>query len=248
MHSLTQRMMPVRSRWTTVVAAGLLTLGQSGHAQSGMGLERKPTVAVMEFDNAAMIKKDQYEALTVGVQVMLANAIAANPKIEVIERQKIQALLAEQNLTTAGRVDAATAAKVGKLLGAKHMLMGAFVVDPSNEMRLSIRSVNTETSAIEYVEEVTGKGDKIFKLIDQLAAKVNTGLKLPGIREPKAVKELGADGPNQLEALKAFSAAQRLEERGDFKGAAGMYQKSLALNSDLGTARTRLAMLDTKTR
>ena len=133
-----------------------------------------------------------------------------------------------------------------KLIGARHILVGGFVVQPNNEMRLTVRSVNTETSAIEYTDEVTGKGDKIFKLIDQLAAKLNAGLKLPGIRDAKAIKDGGAGGPNQLEAMRALSAARRLEEQGDLKGAISMYQKTLKLNSAMGEPRVRLAMLEKK--
>lgn len=208
--------------------------------------ERKATVAVLEFDNGAMIKRDEYAGLTIGVQIMLTNALAANQSIELVERQRINQVLNEQNLTAAGRVDAATASQVGKLIGARHMLVGGFVVQPDNEMRLTVRSINTETSAIEYTEEVSGKGDKIFKLIDQLAAKLNTGLKLPGIRNEKSIKENGGDGPNQLEAMRALSAARRLEENGDFKGAIAMYNKTLQLNSALGEPRVRLALLEKK--
>jgi TolB-like protein len=233
--------------WRTarVLALGVGALSAWAPRAHGQTV-RKPTVAVIEFDNAAMIKRDEFAPLTIGVQVMLSNALAANAGITLVERQKIQEILAEQNLATAGRIDPATAAKVGKILGARYVLMGAFIVDPSMEMRLSVRAVNSETSVIEYTEDVTGKGDKVFKLIDQLAGKINNGLKLPGTREPAAVKELGADGPNQLEAMKAMSAARRLEEQGDTKGAIVMYQKSLALNSQLGSVKTRLAMLEKK--
>lgn len=209
--------------------------------------ERKATVAVLEFDNGAMVKRDEYAGLSIGVQIMLTNALAANQSIELVERQRINQILAEQNLTAAGRVDAATASQVGKLIGARHILVGGFVVQPDNQMRLTVRSVNTETSAIEYTDEVTGKGNKIFKLIDQLAAKLNAGLKLPGIRDAKAVKDGGGDGPNQLEAMRSLSAARRLEEQGDLKGAVAMYQKTLQLNSAMGEPRVRLAMLEKKT-
>ena len=237
-------------RWHTISAAALV-VGLLAPAitplQAQAAPTRKPTVAVIEFDIAAMVKKDEFAPMSVGIQVMLTSALAANPGIELVERQKIQEILAEQNLTTAGRIDPATAAKVGKILGARYVLLGAMVVDPSNEMRLETRAVNTETSAIEYTEGVRGKGDKVFKLIDDLAAKINSGLKLPGIRVASSTtKELGTEGPNQLEAMKAMSSARRLEEQGDTKGAIAMYQKALALNSDLGVVKTRLAMLESK--
>ena len=236
-------------QWRMISAAALvagLLLPALKPLQAQAAPTRKPTVAVLEFDNAAMVKKDEFAAMTIGVQVMLTSALATNPGIELVERQKIQEILAEQNLTTAGRIDAATAAKVGKILGARYVLVGAMVVDPSMEMRLEARAVNTETSVIEHTEGVRGKGDKLFKLIDDLAAKLNSGLKLPGIRVASSTKEFGTEGPNQLEAMKAMSSARRLEEQGDTKGAIAMYQKALALNSDLGVVKTRLAMLESK--
>jgi TolB-like protein len=231
--------------FAAILIAGTAVVSDLG-AQTSLRAtsDRKPTVAVMEFDNAAMVKRDEFAALTSGFQVMLTNAIATNLSIEVVERQKIQHLIDEQNLTTAGRTEAATAAKVGQLLGVRHMLMGSFTVAPNMEMRLSVRSVNTETGVIEYSAQVSGKGDKIFNLIDELSEKVNAGLKLPGIRDAKAVKEIGLSGGNQLEAAKAYAAAQRMEEKGDTKGAIAMYQKSLQLNGDFGMAKTSLAMLE----
>ena len=234
------------ARFAALGAAALLGVSLVGvreAAAQAPGM-RKATVAVMEFDNAAMVKRDEFAALTSGFQVMLTNAIAANKSIDVVERQKIQHVIEEQNLATAGRVDASSAAKAGKLLGVGHMLMGSFTVAPNMEMRLSVRSVNTESGIIEYTQEVSGKGDKVFELIDQLAAKVNVGLKLPGVRDEKSVKDMGLTGANQLETAKAFAAAQRLEEKGDKKGAIAMYQKSLQLNGNFGMAKTSLAQLE----
>ncbi len=234
-----------------IVAMALATVlsaqGISAQAAPRMTPERKATIAVLEFDNGAMVKRDEYAGLSIGVQIMLANALAANPSIQLVERQRINQILAEQNLTAAGRVDAATAAQVGKLIGARYVLVGGFVVQPDNEMRLTVRAVNTETSAIEHTDIVSGKGDKIFKLIDQLAAQLNSGLKLPGIRDAKAAKDGGGDGPNQLEAMRALSAARRLEEQGDLKGAISMYQKTVQLNNTVSEPRVRLALLEKKT-
>jgi len=66
---------------------------------------------------------------------------------------------------------------------------------------------------------------------------------LPGVRNTKAVKDVGLTGPNQLEAARAFAAAQRLQEKGDTKGAIAMYQKAVSLNGEFGLARTNLALL-----
>src|SRR4029077_15665800 len=45
-------------------------------------------------------------------------------KFSVIERDKLNLVLKEQGLAQTGAVDPATAAKVGKLLGVKYIIMG----------------------------------------------------------------------------------------------------------------------------
>lgn len=236
-----------------MAAGALAVFGAVGatpslRAQGAATAEPKAVVAVLQFDNSAMVQREEFAAMTVGVQVMLADALATNGRVRVVEREKIQEILAEQNLATAGRIEPATAAKLGKILGAQYILLGAIIVDPKMDMRLTVRAVNTETSEYAYTEGVAGKGDKIFKLVDELAAKVNAGLKLPGKREPEKSKDLGVNGPNQFAAMKAMSAARRLEEQGDIQGAIVQYQKSLALNADLAVVRTRLALLEKKPR
>lgn len=235
------------------VAGALAVIGAVGvtmplHAQGAAATEPKAVVAVMQFDVTAMTKPDEFAPMNVGVQVLLAEALSTNGRVRVVEREKIEAILAEQNLVTAGRIDPATASKLGKILGAQYMLFGLVFVDPKMEIRLSVRAISTETSEYVYNEGVKGKGENVFKLIDELAAKVNVGLKLPGKREAEKSKDLGVNGPNQFAAMKAMSAARRLEEQGDIAGAIVQYQKSLALNADLGVVRTRLAMLEKKPR
>ncbi len=235
-HSFSRRLAPVFSSL-------LVSLVGFVH-EVGAQTTQKPTLAIMEFDVSAMMRQADYAPLGSGIQVMLTNAVAANPSLLLLERQKIEAVLKEQNLVTSGRVDAETAVKVGRLLGAQHVLLGQLVVQSDKEMRLLVRSVNVETSVIEWTDDVRAKGDKVFDMIDALAVRVNSGLRLPGIRNAKAVKEVGLTGPNQLEAARAFAAAQRLQERGDTKGAIAMYQKAVALNGEFGLARTQLALLD----
>ncbi len=238
---------PTTNAWRMAATALMAFSAASASPVQAQG-DAKAVIAVLEFDNAAMVKRDEFAAMTIGVQVMLSNALATNASLVIVEREKIEAILSEQNLGTAGRLDPAKAAQVGKILGAQYVLLGAIVVDPKMEMRLAVRAVNTETSVLEYTEGVAGKGDKVFSLVDQLADKLNSTLKLPGRRDASKTKDLGGKGPNQLEAMKAMSAARRMEEQGDVKGAIAMYQKSLALNAELGVVRTRLALLESKPR
>ncbi|WP_337170347.1 CsgG/HfaB family protein [Gemmatimonas aurantiaca] len=213
------------------------------------GASGKPTVAVMYFTNGAIGNNAEYAPLSKGLAEMLITELSGNENIRVVERDRLQALLEEQNLGASGRVEKETAAKIGKTLGALHMLMGSFVIDPKNTMRMDVRAINTETSELEYATSVTGKADRMLELLGQLGTKLNAGLKLPsvqrGFEEGKAV---GAKGPNQLKSMMLLSRALEQQDRKNNTQAVALYKESIQANPDNQRAKTLLASLESGTK
>ena len=237
-------------------------------------LDSRPTVAVLYFTNGALVGGADYAPLSKGMAEILITELARNPGVRVVERDRLQQLMAEQNLASGDRVDQGTALRLGKILGAHHLLMGGFVVDPRQNVRIDVRSVNTETSQVEYVETVSGKADRLLALVDELGTKLNTGLRLPPIpprlrpaanpasdpttgtaavstadgaatAAPARTGPSGAAGPNQFRAAMLLSRALEAQDRGDAPGAVALLRQSLQANPEFGRARTLLAMLET---
>ena len=97
--------------------------------------DTRPTVAVLPFVNSAIgAANAELAPLSKGIADLLITDLGMNPGIRVVERENIQQLLDEQRLAQDGRVDDATAARIGKLLGAKHMVTGSFITDRSGQM------------------------------------------------------------------------------------------------------------------
>jgi|EP01012_Entosiphon_sulcatum_P068462 TolB-like protein len=231
------------------VAALLLGLLAAGIAPArradAQAASTKPTVAVLYFTNGAIGKTAEYAPLSKGLAEMLITEMAANTNIRVVERDRLQALLEEQNLGNSGRVEKETAAKIGKTLGALHMLMGSFVIDPKERMRLDVRAINTETSELEYATSITGKADNMLELLGQLGTKLNQGLKLPavqsGFQEGVAV---GAKGPNQFKSMMLLSRALEQQDRKNNVQAVALIKESLQANPENARAKTLLASLE----
>jgi TolB-like protein len=207
------------ARLATVAAAlaGLAAPFAAAHAQKA----GKPTVAILYFNNNVFAKDARdYDGLSKGVPDFLVTEMAANPNIRVIERDQVQKLVDEQKLITGGQVDRETAVKVGKLLGAQHMIFGGFMGDPKGNFRIDARAVNVETGEIEYTERVQDKADNIMPLIGQLAEKMNAGMKLPAM--PRRTGEARPSAPGAQQA--GAPAAAKLPMR-----VAVMYGKALDL-------------------
>ncbi len=136
-------------------------------------------VAVLDFEYASTGADSWWYAspgAAKGVSDLLTNKLVNSGRYTMIERSRIADILAEQNLGASGRVDASTAAQVGRLLGADAVIIGSvtrFNLDEEGsggsifgfggnrtvrtaEVALTARIVNTTTGEIISVAEGSG--------------------------------------------------------------------------------------------
>jgi TolB-like protein len=224
----------IRGGWRGLLAVPLLV------PSPAFAQDTRATVAVMYFTNSALVNHSQYEPLSKGITEMLITELAASPALQVVERDRLQNLLEEQDLNSAGRIDKETAVQLGKILGARHMLMGGFVIDPRQNMRLDLRAVDVETSRVEYVETVSGKAENVLALISTLGAKVNSRLRLPPLPTTRRT-EGKTSKSDQLRAVMLLSRALNEEDRGNITGAITLYREALGVYPGYDRARVLLA-------
>ncbi len=229
--------------WSLLLAGATLAVAAVPAFGQGTTDTQRPTIAVLYFTNGALIDNASYAPLSKGMAEMLITELAQNNAVRVVERDRLQSVIEEQNLQNSDRVDKETAVKLGKTLGARHMLMGTFVIDPKRNMRIDVRAVNTETSAIEYTESVTGNADNLLQMVIQLGTKLNAGLKLPALKTASATTP-AAKSPNQFKALMAMSQALEAEDRKNKTQAVSLYKQAIALNPDFDRAKVRLASIE----
>jgi curli biogenesis system outer membrane secretion channel CsgG len=151
------------------ILALMLVIGLAGSAQA----QGKVRVAVLDFannstwswwgDNLGSAAADE-----------LTTQLVKTGRFTVVERAQLGAVLAEQDLGQSGAVTAATAAKIGKILGVQFLLAGSitqFSIERTSagyrgiggtistaESMMDVRLINTETAEVMAVAE--GKGTK----------------------------------------------------------------------------------------
>ncbi|MDE3216965.1 MAG: hypothetical protein KGO03_11225, partial [Gemmatimonadota bacterium] len=94
----------VRTAWALALA-GAMVAPATAAAQGA----KKPVVVVLGFDNNS-IGKDaaDYNGIGKAIQDMLITDMAGNGNVTLVDRDKIQQLLQEQNLVRQGAVDPET--------------------------------------------------------------------------------------------------------------------------------------------
>ena len=227
------------------LAAALLAAPSLAMAQAN-----SPVVAVLYFDNNSFGKdRADYEGLGKGIADLLINDMAANPAMRVVERDRIQTLMQEQNLIKAGSVDPQTAVRLGKILGAQYMITGGFMNDGRGQLILTSRVVEVETSRILNPVKLQSKGDDVLGLIAQLSTKLNTEMKLPALRvsdagtpATKSAETKPADTkPAETKVADAAPATKKTD------GGATQAGKQAATERYAHNAPTKSTKLDVKT-
>ena len=152
-------------------------------APATVAAQAKPVIAVLPFDNNSIGKdRADFDGIGKGMADMLITDMASNASITVVERERIQALLTEQNLVKSGTIDPQTAIKLGKMVGAQYMITGGFMSDGRGTYILTARAINVEKSTIVNPVRLTTKGDDVLGLMSQLSTRLNSEMKLPALQ------------------------------------------------------------------
>ena len=111
-----------------VLATGLALAGLTGPAQAQTEKSKRPAVAVMDFDYGTVHHHwwGQYD-IGKGMADQVVDALLEDGSFRVIERKKLDTILAEQDFAASDRADpsAAKLSKLGKVLGVKYIIAGS---------------------------------------------------------------------------------------------------------------------------
>jgi curli biogenesis system outer membrane secretion channel CsgG len=104
---------------SVVIAVLILVIFMVSQAMA----QEKPRLGVLRFTNDT---RAGWWTGTAGrdLQDMLAAELVSMDSFQVLERKELEAVLSEQDLGASGRVDKKTAAKIGKVKGAKYLVAG----------------------------------------------------------------------------------------------------------------------------
>src|SRR5450432_2235488 len=158
-----------------------VALAMVGATAAGSALaagDGRPVVGVAEFTNQSGAA---WWRGGVGWELsgMLSNEMSSSGDFKIVERQKLQNVLEEQNLAASGRVASGTGAKIGKLTGAQYLITGTVTAYQENTsstggglsfkgiglggksseayLAVDLRVINTTTGDVDFSRTVEGR-------------------------------------------------------------------------------------------
>jgi TolB-like protein len=218
----------------------LLLAGSFSLLVAGAAASQESSVVVLPFANGGSFGQDRenFEALQLAIPAMVASELSRHPSLRMVAGSAVAEAWRGQDLSAPGSVDATTAARLGKQLGARYVISGAFI-DHYGRFRIDARLIDAETGDI---LKVAGPAPdlrdrrQLYDMIRSVAANLVAGTQL---------SELPAGSPRTLptEALTQFGRGLIHEGRNEADQARTFYQQALDLAPDYTEARNGLQRL-----
>jgi curli biogenesis system outer membrane secretion channel CsgG len=179
---------------------------------------KKPRIAVLDFEYSSISSQwsPWLQTNIKGVSDILVNKLVDGGNFSAIERSQLDRIIREQNLGATQRLDASSAAKIGRILGVKTIIIGSvtqFDIDKqsngfsvpflgsvgggktSANVRINMRAVDTKTAEILFTAQGDGSSDRNDNSINIKGFSMGSG---SSNQESKLLSTATADAIEQI--------------------------------------------------
>jgi len=194
------------------------------------------SVGVVPF--GVQVADTTLSSLGYGLADLLMNDLARSHELIVVDRLNVDAVLRELRLAASGRVDPATAPRVGRLVAARRLVVGRVAQAAGQGITVDTRVANVATSEVSGAESEQSSLDRILDAEKSLAFRVFDALGVSLTPAERAAVE--AKPTKSVAAFLAYSRGVRFETDGQYYAAAAQYEHAVTLDPTFQLAQQRL--------
>lgn len=228
--------MKLRRSPSSAVAALMFVFAASLVAWDTTAAEGKPRVAVMDFTSPGA--PADLAALGSGLQSMMTTDLAQVSSLVVVERARLQEIQRELRLSHSKAVDPSTAAKLGKLAGATHLVVGTFAV-VGKQMRLDGRLVEVANGKVVVAASAEGEKDAFFELEKTLVGRFLSAMELKVTAKERG--EVAKIHTTDFEAFRQYAIGVKLSDDRKYDEAIAAMKTALTKDDEFRLARLALS-------
>jgi tetratricopeptide (TPR) repeat protein len=201
------------------------------------------TVAVGYFANNSGV--NQYEYLGKALGDMLVTDLSSSATIRLVERDRLNELLRELDLSDTDFIDPSSAVRLGRGLGAQYVVLGSFTVF-GERLRLDARILRTETSEVALAEGVEGPMSQFFDVQKDLGRRLLAAMDVSLSSREEAV--FSVPQTRSLEALERFGMGLDAKDRGDDLAARRAFEAAIQVDPEFTRVSEVLSELEAEIR
>ena len=224
------------TQWAVPIRVFLLT-AMAVHL--AWAADRPLRIWILPFQHSQADSSLDY--LEEALPALLTVAVSRSDAYVVVERQRLNQVLAEQSLTLEGLTSPDTRHRIGRLLGATVMITGSFV-QQGQDLLITMRASDLETGIVTAAAEARGPTDAPGQLVGTLYRRLAGGLdrRLPDLG-PDQIDPAPLSNLHFMKGLGHYHSARYSQALAEFMLAAG--DERLSDISRLWLANAYLAQL-----
>jgi TolB-like protein len=224
--------------------------GRRADSAAHAAIERERTIDVSRIDArsiavapfAVPAADTALAPLSYALADLLMRDLGRSAQVRVVERLQLAAIVRELGLAESGRVDPATAPRIGRLVGARRIVVGALsnAGTAGGPVRVAVdaRLADVSTAVVTPAVRATAPLTAILDAEKQLAFRIFTTLRVTLTPAERALVEQRPT--SSLAALLAYGRAVRAEYRGDWSSAAREFNAAFRADPAFDAARVRV--------
>ncbi|MBL0938783.1 MAG: hypothetical protein IBJ03_07800 [Gemmatimonadaceae bacterium] len=199
-------------------------------------LSARGTVGVPPF--AANGRDTSLTPLAYALADLVSTDLSRSKSVRIVERARFGEVLRELDLAATGRVDSATAPRVGRLVSAEKLVFGSVeAMADGNTLRLGARIGDVERATVTNAVDARAPLNEILAAEKALVLRLFESL---GVVLTPAEKAAVEQQPTKsVGALLAYGKGVKRYYEGDFRGAAAAFRDAQRLDPSFREARTR---------
>lgn len=166
----------------------------------------------------------------------LTTDLSRSNNLQMVDRLRTEAILRELSLVDQGAIDPRTAPRVGKLVGARRLLIGDVHNAPGGQIRIDARIVDVLGGTVQNLVSASAPLDRVIDAEKALALRVfqELGITL----SPAQRLAVEQRQTTNLAATLAFGKGLREEAHGDAAAASASFEEASRRDVAFAAART----------
>ncbi len=174
-----------------------------------------------------------------GIADLLSTDLTRSPQLHLVERLHTDAILRELDLVDAGVTDPRTAPRVGKLMGARRLLIGSIMTPRPGTVRLNARVVDVISGTVQELTTADAPLDRIVDAEKELALLLFERLGI--VLTPAQRVLVEQKQTTQLAAVVAYGRGVDADAHGDVAAALAAYSDAARIDVTFAAARAQSA-------
>lgn len=228
----------LRQDWYKITYTDIKTFTCASTATDTTPTQIRTIAVPLPFENSSIGEfQTKLGGLGTGLSQSFLVDFSKISSLKIVERDKIDFLINEQQLAQSGMVDQATAIKAGKILSAHLMVFGGFTQIDKNNTIMVARIVNVETSEVMAVLDHKG-GSNYFEMEKELVKKICD--KLDIILSEQETKQVEMGGSESLDATAQYAMGLQFEDKYDYPKAFEHFKKAAEIDPKFVEAKKKV--------